>query len=262
MILSTCAASFRRECRHRTKTCWEVKRYKVMKNIFFTVFFLVLMGVMSIAMYGAEGVNYLSPQALVLSEDEKFLYVAEGGAKQIAVFSTDSNKVIKTIALSDEPTGLALSSDGKCLYVTCAGSQGQVCVVGTDTAQIIKRIPVGHSPCSPVLSPDGKVLYVCNRFSNDVSVISITDNKHIAGIKVLREPFAAEITPDGKWLYVGNCLPDGPANAESVASKVSVINTETKIIDASISLPNGSMGLHGVAVSPDGRYVYVSHILD
>ncbi|MHC4326243.1 MAG: c-type cytochrome, partial [Planctomycetota bacterium] len=72
---------------------------------------------------------------------------------------------------------------------------------------------------------------------------------------------AAGITPDGKWLYVGNMLPYGPASADSVACNVSVINAETMAFDIDIVLPNGSTGLHGLIVSPDGRFVFVSHIL-
>ncbi len=102
---------------------------------------------------------------------------------------------------------------------------------------------------------------MCNRFSNDVSVINTGKNTHVAKINVLREPFAADVTPDGKWLFVGNHLPDGPADAEFVACKVSVINTKKMDTDVSISLPNGSTAVSGIVVSPDGKYVYVSHIL-
>lgn len=232
-----------------------------MKDIFLIMVFLGLTGLTLITTDCAGAVDYLSPQALVSSENEKLLYIAQGSAKQVAVFNTNSSKVTKTIALGAEPTGLALSADGKYLYVTCAAPAGWVCVIRTENNRIIKRIPVGYGPRSPVLSPDGEVLYVCNRFNNDVSVISIKENKQIARIGVLREPFAADITPDGKWLYVGNHLPDEPANAEFVASNVCVINTKTRDVDVSISLPNGSMGLCGLVVSPDGRYVYVSHIL-
>ena len=234
---------------------------KFMKDIFLVTVFLGLIGLTPITTDCAGAVDYLSPQALVSSENGNLLYIAQGSAKQVAVFNTNSGKVIKTIALGAEPTGLALSADGKYLYVTCAAPKGRVCVIRTEPNRIIKRIPVGHGPRSPVLSPDGEVLYVCNRFHNDVSVINIKENKQISRIGVLREPFPADITPDGKWLYIGNHLPDEPANAEFVASKVCVINTVTRDVDASISLPNGSMGLCGLVVSPDGRYVYVSHIL-
>jgi YVTN family beta-propeller protein len=201
--------------------------------------------------------NYLSPAALVSWENEDLLYVAQGSAKQVAVFNTNSAKIIETIYVPAEPTGLALSANGTYLYVTCAGPEGRLCLIETGANKIIKQIPVGHGARSPVLGPDGDVLYVCNRFSNDVSVINTRKNKHVTRIDVLREPFAADITPDGKWLFVGNHLPDGPADAESVASKVCVINTKTLDIDASISLPNGSTALSGVARGPPRRDGYL-----
>jgi len=205
--------------------------------------------------------NYLSPAALVSWENENLLYIAQGSAKQVAVFNTNSAKIIDTIDVPAEPTGLALSADGGQLYVTCAGPKGRLCVVETRTKRIVKQVPAGYGARSPVLDSDGGMLYVCNRFSNDVSVINTKNNKHVTRINVLREPFAADITPDGKWLFVGNHLPDRPADAESVACKVCVINTETMDTEVSISLPNGSTALCGIAVSPDGSFVYVSHIL-
>ena len=207
------------------------------------------------------GAEYLSPSALAADKDGKTLYVAEATAKQVAVINTDTAEITGIIHVPAEPTGLALSADGAQLYVTCAAPAGRLCVIETAANKIIKQIPVGHGARSPVLDPDGGMLYVCNRFSNDVSVINTRKNKHVAKINVLREPFAADITPDGKWLFVGNHLPDGPADAESVACRVCVINTKTMDTDVSISLPNGSTALSGIAVCPDGRYVYVSHIL-
>jgi YVTN family beta-propeller protein len=112
-----------------------------------------------------------------------------------------------------------------------------------------------------VLSPDGKFLYVCSRFDNDVSVINTEDGKQVTRIPALREPVAADITPDGKWLFVGNLLPHGSAVGDSVACNVSIINAGTMTFEKDIPLPNGSTGLRGLIVSPDGWFVFVSHIL-
>ncbi|MHC4748628.1 MAG: c-type cytochrome [Planctomycetota bacterium] len=209
----------------------------------------------------AAGQDYLSPAALVADKNGKKLYIAEATAKQVAVFDTETAKVTATISMPAEPTGLALAVDGARLYVTCAGTEGCVCVIETATNKMIKQIAAGYGARAPVLGPDSKMLYICNRFDNDISVISTEDNKQITKIPALREPFAADITPDGKWLYVGNLLPHGPADGESVACNVSVINTQTAVFEIDIVLPNGSTGLHGLVVSPDGRFVFASHIL-
>ncbi len=209
----------------------------------------------------ASAQEYLSPAAVVADAQGKTLYIAETTAKQVAVYDIATSKVTATVAMPAEPTGLALTEDGTLLYVTCAAPDGCVCVIKIDTGKVIKKIPAGYGARSPVLSPDGKTLYVCNRFGNDISVISTEQGKQIMVIPALREPVAADITPDGRWLFVGNQLPHGPATGDSVACNVSVIDARKSAFDIDIRLPNGSTGLQDVVVSPDGRYVFVSHIL-
>ncbi|MFH1716121.1 MAG: cytochrome D1 domain-containing protein [Planctomycetota bacterium] len=220
-----------------------------------TSMFLSLAGIV------AAEEEYLSPAALAADKAGRVLYIAEATANKVAVFDTAAARVTATIDVPAEPTGLALSGDGEYLYVTCAAQGGCVCVIKTDANRIIRKIAAGYGAMSPVLSADGRMLYVCNRFDNDISVVSTADGKQVAKIKALREPVAADITPDGKWLYVGNHLPAGPANGDSVACNVSVMNAERAAFEIDISLPNGSTGLQDIAVSPDGTFVFVSHIL-
>jgi len=205
--------------------------------------------------------QYLSPAAMVADAQGQRLYIAEATAEQVAVFDLTTQKVTATIRVPAEPTGLALTRDGAFLYVTCGGVKGTVCVIDTRAAKLLRTWSAGHTPTAPVLSPDGKSLYVCNRFENDVSVINTENGKQVARIPALREPVAADITPDGKWLFVANLLPHGSAVGDSVACNVSIINTGTMAFEKDIALPNGSTGLHGLIVSPDGRFVFVSHIL-
>ena len=137
-------------------------------------FFIVLLIAMSCLTTCelASAQDRLSLAAVVADAQGKTLYIAETTAKQVAVVDTDKAKVTDSIAIGAKPTGLALSGDGKLLYVTCADPEGTVCVIETDTAKIVKRLPSGYGAQSPVLSPDDKTLYVCNRFDNNVSVIS------------------------------------------------------------------------------------------
>lgn len=205
--------------------------------------------------------EYLSPTALAADDQGQTIYIAEATAKQIAVFDTNTATVTTTINVPAEPAGLALTGDGTLLYVTCGGSKGCVSVIDTRNAKLLRTLPAGHTPIAPVLSPDGTFLYICNRFDNNITVISTAVDKQLVKIPALREPVAADITPDGSWLYVGNMLPHGPSSADSVACNISVINAKTMAFEIDIVLPNGSTGLHGIVVSPDGRFVFASHIL-
>ena len=219
---------------------------------------LVFVGFMDAA---APGQEYLSPLALVADKDGSNLYVAEFTANQVAVFDVASGKVTKVFSLPDSPTGLVLSADESYLYVTCASPTGNVHLIDLNKRSVSGSISVGHTPNAPVVSPNGKMLYVCNRFNNNVSVIDLAAKKEVTRIPVMREPVAAAITPNGKLLFVANLLPAGAADAGYTAAVVSVVKTATNKVTTNIQLPNGSTGLRGICTSPDGKYVYVTHIL-
>lgn len=201
--------------------------------------------------------DYLSPEAVVADADAGVLYVADVTAQRIVPINLDKDKVGKPISVPAAPTGLALAPDGKTLYVTAGG----VCVIDTASKKITATLAVGYGANAPVVSPDGTKLYVCNQFDNSVSVIDLVTGNTTATIPVDREPVAAAITPDGKRLFVANLLPVSRADIDYVAASVSVIDTAEKKVCGSITLPNGSTSLRGVCVSPDGQYVYVTHIL-
>jgi YVTN family beta-propeller protein len=209
----------------------------------------------------AFGADDLCPSSIAISPDGATAYVAETGTSVLASVDLVSGKTIREIRLSVPPSGIALSAKGDVAYLTGGVDSGKALVVDLAKGEEIASIAVGHTPMAPVASPDGKTLYVCNRFNNDISVIDLAAKKEIARIAVSREPVAAAFTPDGKWLVATNLLPDGPANAYDISAKVSFIDARANKVVKDIRLPNGSSGARGVAVSPNGRFAYVTHIL-
>ena len=223
---------------------------------------VVVAGVALVSTVGlAARPAYLSPAAVVPDGAGRSLFVLESSADQIAVFDLQASRVGKLFRVPCMATGLVLSADGLRLYVTAGGSEGEVRVLDAVTGEALGCVRVGHTPMAPVLAPDGEVLYVCNRFTNDVSIVHLPSLSERIRVPVLREPVAAGLTPDGRRLFVANHLPAGVANADTVAAVVSVIDTGTGEVSASLRLPNGSTGLRGLCVSPDGAHVYVTHIL-
>lgn len=214
-----------------------------------------------IGMQSAMAGDYLSPEALVPLEKGKLLLVVERTGKQLAFLDTSSNEVIRKILLEREPTGAAVSRNGKSLYVTVGTGPGELLVIDTKSGKIRDRIPAGHTPVAPVLSKNGKKLYVCSRFDTAVSVIDLRKGKIVKTIPVMREPIEADITPDGRYLFVANHMPDGRADQEYVASKLSVIDTKTDTVLKHIKLVNGAEGMREVVVSPDGKFAYATHLM-
>lgn len=212
----------------------------------------------AVAAPASDGV-YLSP--LVVAARGETLYVADATAHRVAVVNTKKERVLRAFALDAAPSGVAVSPDGKRLYVTIGTADGRALVLNARTGKVQGELKTGHSPNSPVVSPDGKTLFVCNQFSNDVSGFDLKTRSEACRVPVTREPVAAAITPDGNRLIVANLLPQGRADSGYVAASVDVIDTNAQRVRASIALPNGSTDLRGVCVSPDGAYAYVTHIL-
>lgn len=205
--------------------------------------------------------DYLSPEALVALDDGERMLVVERTGKKLAVFDTASQKVTREIELDREPSGAAVSNDGKTLYVTVGTGQGEVLVIEAKSGKVRNRIAAGHSPMAPVLSSNGKKLYVCSRFDTAVTVIDLKKGKLVKSIPMMREPIEAAITPDGRYLFVTNHMPDGRADLEYVASKLSVIDTKTDTLLKHIKLVNGAEGMREVVVSPDGKFAYATHLM-
>jgi len=208
--------------------------------------------------------KYLSPAAMTLSPDKKTIYIAEQTAKQVDVFSLLSNSVTKSFLMPNEPTGIAVSSDGSRLYVTCASERwpnGMVCVVNAASGTIEKRIPAGHMARSPVLSTDESTLYVCNWLEGTVSFIDIASAKETQRAAAIREPYSMAVTIDGKFLIVANMIPDGIATDTKMASKICFISTQNGKIEKEIKLYPGSHSTMSVRLSPDGKYAFIPHLI-
>ncbi len=220
-----------------------------------------------------------SPSALAVSADGTRLYVANTGSGTVSVIDTtttaytriDANSSIFStdISVGSSPSALAVSADGKRLYVANRGSN-TVSVVDTSTYKVIdtdtgvagvNSIAVGSSPSALVLN--GTRLYVANRGSNTVSVIDTTTNKVIdtdtnaSGVNSI----AVGSSPGGLALAGGRLYVTNTGSGT-----VSVINAATnQRIDvdptpASMDLRVGSSP-SAVAAGPTGA-IYVTDAVD
>jgi len=195
---------------------------------------------------------------IAMSEDGR-IFLTQKGLKRVDVFAPDAVTLLKSYPTDDIPTGITLK--GNKAYVTTFESAGRLQIIDLETGRVEAAIPTGSGACYPMFGRDGKHIYVCNQFANTVSEIDPESYRVVRTVKVLREPKSAIFSLDGKYLYVTNFLPDQRADVDFVTCCVSVIDVATfkKIKD--IPLANGSNALRGICITPDGKYVYVSHNL-
>ncbi len=119
----------------------------------------------------------LQPSDLVISPDGKRLFSANANGESVSVISTPSGTVVETIPTSPAPgrlaascpNGIAMSKDGKILYVTLGGDNAVEAIslgmaLGGDAPRttIAGLIPTAWFPLAVRLSDDGKTLFVAN----------------------------------------------------------------------------------------------------
>ena len=200
----------------------------------------------------------LFPTDITLNDKGEIL-ITEKGRNRISIFSPDGKTLLRTIPVDESPTGILLDADKA--YVTTNAATGHLQIISLETGKQETAIATGSGACYPIFGPDKKHIYVCNQFQNTVSEVDPAIHQVIRSVKVLREPKSALFSKDGEYLFVTNFLPAQRADVDYVAACVSVIRMSdfTKLKD--IQLANGSNALRGICMTPDGKYIYISHNL-
>lgn len=200
----------------------------------------------------------LYPTDLAIDKNANIL-MTEKGTKRVAIYSADGKSLLKSYVTDAVPTGLAV--DGDNLFVTTFESKGYLKVLDLNSGKENVSIETGSGACAPIVDKINNKLYVCNQFQNTVSEIDLQSMKLTRTVNVLREPKSAVISKDGKYLYVTNFLPAQRADLDYVAACVSVIELGSFNKVKDIQLANGSNALRDICITPDGKFVYVSHNL-
>ena len=120
-------------------------------------------------------------------------------ATRSASSTATSLELVKEVAVGERPRGIALSPDGKFLYI-CASDDNTIQIMDTGTLEIVGQLPSGPDPEVIVISPDGAKIYAANEDDNLVTVIDVASRSVEAEIPVGVEPEGMGISPDGKTI--------------------------------------------------------------
>jgi YVTN family beta-propeller protein len=144
------------------------------------------------------------------------------------------------------PDALAISADGRDLFVGCAKSQ-RVLVLEAGSLRVQKSIALPGQPSGLVLSPDGQKLYAtCAAPASTLVVIDLARGKVERGVPAGHTALAPALSPDGRTAYVCNRF-----------------NNEVEVIDLASGKEKARIPVDrepvAAAVTPDGRLLLVAN---
>jgi YVTN family beta-propeller protein len=152
------------------------------------------------------------------------------------------------------PAGIALSPDGRSLYVA-ENLADSLAVVDLESRRVVQRLATERYPYGVVVAADGTV-YASAWGGWTVSIFPVSANGMLSDgtrVRVGRHPSALALNPSGSRLFV----------ASGSTDKISVLDTRTRAVIA--TLDDASPGKTGegstpnaLAVSPDGARLFVA----
>ncbi len=215
----------------------------------------------------------VQPEASVFTLDGRTLFVCNAKSDTVSVIDVQKKAVVKTINVDDWPCSVKLSKDGSKAYVCCSGSMSDtVNTIDTTNSKVGEIKTTDYGPRDIAISPDGKtaavILDTTGRINRSINFIDLSTEEVVYSITIKQSCNlrAIEYTPDGKYVLVTmeqpkNWLPVCEAeNAQIFSNNLAVVEARKggKIACMPLDECNNYDGNpHGLAVDPDGKYVYI-----
>src|SRR5512132_2032874 len=205
------------------------------------------------------------PRGIIASPDRTLLYVALSGspiggpnvdesklpppdrsADGIGVVDVRQRKLVKTLPSGPDPEQVAISADGKQVYVANEDA-AQLSVIDTSDGHLVQTFKIGEEPEGVTVEPSGKRVWVTSEADGAVFVADLDAKKVAKSVKVGPRPRSIAFTPDGGRAYV-------PSENGATLTQIDVKRlVPLKTIDLGKGMR--PMGTH---MSADGKLLYVS----
>lgn len=164
-------------------------------------------------------------------------YVTNSGSGTVSVigFGEDFQPPMVnagTIAVGGQPTGIALSPNGRRAYVS-DNQLNVLDVIDTQALAVVAKLPMPEGPWGVATSQDGELVYVVSNRANAVTVVNASTLQAVATIPVGTLPANIAIDPAGGTGYVTN----------NGSNSVSVVNLSANQVVATIAVGTQPWGI-------------------
>lgn len=193
----------------------------------------------------------LSPVHMINTLDGGAILVTNFGGNTVSVVNTASWTPEAMITVGAQPHGIALSPDGSRAYVSCYGGSS-IAIIDVAHQRLLQSValPALSEPYGIAISRDGRYVYASDNVTGRLFVLDTRTQTLLPSVKVGLHPALIARSADGATLYVAN----GGSHDVSILDLSH--DASQPALRATVSV-NGYP--HGIAVTPDGRYVVVAN---
>ena len=201
--------------------------------------------------------KYLSPVAMQLSLDGRWLYIACEDSDQLLAVDTHTQQVARRIRVGRMPRGITLSPDGKTLYVSNE-NDNDVMEINAESFQIRRTLAVGWEPVGLTTDRSRKLLYVANTLGDDISVVDLQSGRELKRLQAGHYPEYIALSRDGSRVYVASLLARVTPADEPPVSELTVIDTSHQMVAARVDVPGVIQMRHITELPPSaGGYLLI-----
>ena len=195
------------------------------------------------------------------SPDGTRIYVSNEAESTLDFVDAKTLKVVTRVPLTAHPNNMAVSKDGKYVFVGIIQEPGGVDVIDTATQKKLKNVPTKGTIHNVYVTPDGKYAVAGSIGGRSINVLDAKtlETAWMMELDLGVRPMTFNTNPDGstKWIFVqitgfnGFAVVDFATRKEINRIKNPDLPPGKSIVTA------GSDPSHGMAVTSDGKTLVV-----
>jgi DNA-binding beta-propeller fold protein YncE len=140
---------------------------------------------------------------LVFRKDGRQLLVADRAAHQLTIYDMATSRTLASLPLAVRPDHICAKADGGQVFISGEGMDAVVTVYPYQT-EVANTMLAGRSPGAMAVSAAWDYLLVANPASDNVTIVSISNQRVLAVAPVGKRPEFIAVTPDGNYALVLN----------------------------------------------------------
>jgi WD40 repeat protein len=183
--------------------------------------------------------------SVLFSTDDRRVLIGSPSGRQARLFDAVTGRQLAAVPGPDSSSvnSAVFSADEKFVLTANGGPKNATHILDLQTGAVVRTFPLGDVGDKALYSPDGKLVAT----SQNLPLLRLWDAISAHPILTITLPGPAEdfvFSPDGKFIVMVNGVPTTTVSLWDVATGQEVQHIE--------GLPGNG---HGVALSPDGKWV-------